>query len=245
MKKLSILALGIFALASFDANAFGRENKFYAFGGLGYNYEPVKKTATGGPFTTATTIKTNNRSVVGELGAGYYILDELRLSGSFLFNPNLTKKKNPQKKTKFATTIGNNEIVDKTQLGVTGAFVDLYYDMLSKSKVNPNLSIGFGHMQREYKDFISITDTSALPSPTTTSSSGKLRYKKTMYRIGMGVSYHMNTSVDIDFGYKLHGLFSMKKKKNGVTTTFSNSAGSATFKPAAMHLLTVGLRYTF
>lgn len=219
--KNLLIGTALIAIAQ-NASAFGREGKTYTKIDLGYGYETIKRDVTG---DVTTSVKTNNRGLAAALGTGYYLLDELRIGVDLLYT---NKFKGNDKK--------NASIQTKSDVKTLGAFAEMYYDILTGSKFNPYVNLGYGIMRTEVNDTYTVSGVTGKGSAKAKTKAG--------YKAGLGVAYHINTSVDLDIGYTMFKQNSSSKNKTNAITSTAPAVNSS-FKPNSLQMLMVGIRYTF
>ncbi len=226
-----------FALFADCAFAFPREGKTYFNLNLGYGIDNPKTTFTG---TVNTTLRPMDRGYVIDGGFGYYVLDELRIAINPVYARNLTGKK-----TTGAGTMASPILTDKNIMNHYAIFGDVIYDILVGRKINPFLMVGFGFMRTEVEDRVTLT-----PYPVIgTSSSGKNKgsRSKLAYQIGGGISYHLSSSIDVEFGYRIMKHIVNKKKSDSTSVgdTIAPLGLTIISKEGITQLATVGMRFTF
>lgn len=222
LKKI-LLCTALIALSQ-NASAFGREGKGYSKLDIGYGTNNVKRT-----FTLPSTgdAKSDNRGIALGLGGGKYFLDELRLGFSVLYTSDMKGKlKNPSISGLSGTS----------RVSTLGGFIDGYYDLLTGSGFNPYFGLGVGLTRTELKDTYDYSGAAIHASKSKT---------KLAYKINPGLSYHINTSIDLDMGYTfIYRTQGSKKSGNrGFNLTSDTVASSA--KLGHLQMFTLGLRYTF
>lgn len=222
LKKI-LLCTALIAISQ-NASAFGREGKGYSKIDIGYGMNHVKR-----DFSLPSTgdAKSDNRGLAFSVGGGKYFLDELRLGFSVLYTSGMKGKlKNPS----ISGLSGNS------RLSTAGLFIDGYYDLLTGSGFNPYLGLGVGLTRTELKDSYDYSGTPASASKSKT---------KLAYKINPGLSYHINTSIDLDMGYTFI-YRTQGSKKNGPRGFNMTSATVADMaKVGHLQMFTLGLRYTF
>lgn len=222
LKKI-LLCTTLIAISQ-NASAFGREGKGYSKIDIGYGMNNVKREFT---LPSTGTAKSDNRGLAFGLGGGKYFLDELRLGFSVLYTANMKGKlKNPS----ISGLSGTSKV------GTLGMFVDGYYDLLTGSGFNPYFGLGVGLTRTELKDAYDYSGTVSNASKSKT---------KLAYKINPGLSYHLNTSIDIDLGYTF--IYRTQGSKKSGTRGFAMNTASVsdTAKLGHLQMFTLGLRYTF
>lgn len=221
--KLSISIAPI--LFCTDALAFQRDGKVYMDINLGYGLQSVERKINIG--SVNYNFKENNKGVVTKAGFGYHLLDEIRVGVSVTYAPKLRSSK--------SNGLGVSDEIKSQKMGVFG---DVYYDFLTGSRFNPFILGGIGMMKSEYKQKLTITGLT---------DNAKKSRTKMAYKLGAGISYHLNTSVDLDFTYQ--AIMSASSKKKNVNMTYTGDVVAlgpiVSLKPAMFHSILVGLRYTF
>ncbi|MCE2991794.1 MAG: porin family protein [Candidatus Jidaibacter sp.] len=221
--SLNLCAAIIIATAASNAMAFPREGKTYFNINAGYGIVSPKITTTINS-SAAQSFKPMDRGFVFDAGFGYYLLDELRLSINPLYAQELSGKKNLNSPNPAST---------KNIINQYGIFANAYYDLLTGTNINPFVMAGFGFMRTELEDRITIGDVSAKL---------KKSLSKAAYQGGVGLAYHMSSSVDAELGYRL--VKQMGKQKSIETSSQAFGIKTSTKLPATQ-LITVGFRFSF
>jgi opacity protein-like surface antigen len=204
------------------ANAFyGQENKTYLTGKLGLAANNAKTTYSNGITGSANATA---MGAAAEVGVGYYILDELRVDFDGYFAKKLRSSK--------TFTSGVTRTQSNTKQRIVGGFVNLYYDFLNNSNITPYASVGLGFMRTEL--------TSTLYSGAASEIVNK-NLLSPAYSLGLGMSYHLASSYELDFGYR----FTTPTKNKDKYIIFSSLNATGKFKPQGNHNFLIGIRHTF
>ncbi|MDF3046958.1 MAG: heat resistant agglutinin 1 [Candidatus Midichloriaceae bacterium] len=219
---LSLATAIIISVVAANAFAFPREGKTYTNINAGYGINSPKVTASINA-TSPQSFKPMDRGFVFDAGFGYYLLDELRLSINPVYAQKLSGKKN---------ITSPNAVSDKNIMNQYGIFANAYYDLLTGTNINPFIMGGFGFMRTELEDRMILG-----------ASSAKLKksLSKAAYQAGVGLAYHMSSSVDAELGYR---LVKQIGKKN-IEASLPSSGITTSTKLPATQLVTVGFRFTF
>ncbi|MCE2993540.1 MAG: porin family protein [Candidatus Jidaibacter sp.] len=224
--KILKLAIAVAPILIFtDALAFQRDGKVYMDLNLGYGIQNVERKITLG--FVNYNFKENNKGIVGKLGIGYHLLDEIRVGVSVMYTPKLRSSK----------ADGNN-YSEELKAKMMGVFGDVYYDFLTGSRFNPFVLAGVGMMNTEYKQKLSLT---------TLTDNAKKSKTRMAYKLGAGLSYHINTSLDLDFTYQ--AVLAGSSSKNDINLDYKGPlivlSPDVKLKPAMFQSILIGLRYTF
>lgn len=221
MKKLSTIlgALSLGLLASTAYAGYGHEGKAYTKLDMGYGIQDSKQTLTRG-LTAAG--KDSGDGIVLSAGLGYYFMDELRVDLMAYYDRGM--------KSKTSTKSGATNVAIRGKEQSFGAFANAYYDVLNQSNVTPYIMGGAGFLRNEFK------------SEIVTTATGKQNKNKfaIAYQGGAGVSYHLSSSFDIDFGYRY-----IMKGSEEYKFTITNLNTDVKAKTSPVHAGIIGLKSTF
>lgn len=220
MKKCSVV-LGL-VLTSISANSYagyGHEGKGYTKLDLGMGAQENKQTLTRGLKTNGKDLGTG---ILAGGGLGYYFMDELRVDLMLYYDKGMKTKKSTRSGTTNVTIRGREESL--------GLFANAYFDILNRSDFIPYITGGLGYLRNEFKSTI-ITSTEARENKSQFAFG---------YQAGLGVSYHLSSNFDLDFGYR---FINKGAKEYKFTITSINTDVKA--EPGIVHAGIIGLRSTF
>lgn len=220
MKKLFLAtALSLYSTLAFAG--YGQDGKIYTKFDLGYGVQDIKQNITGGISST-----TQGDGVIGFVGLGYYMLDEMRVEGSFFYDRGLRSKAN-------ATSAASEKLIVRGKERTIAAYATVYYDFLNTSNITPYISGGIGYMRNEFEAKISNLTTAS----ESKAKKGRFTYG---YLAGLGVAYHVASSLDIDFSYRY--MQSSDSEYKMLDDTFGLNIVA---KGGPVHAGTIGIRNTF
>lgn len=216
-KTLFTLTTCAMILASSSAFAgYGHEGKTYTNIGLGYGVQDHNQEITGG---STASLKDMGDGLLGNLGMGYYLLDEFRVDFNIHYDRGFKSKKS------------NGTVTARGKEVSVGLFGNAYYDLLNNSNVTPYVMLGAGFLRNEYKTEITVSPNMGREN--------KSQYS-IAYQAGMGLAYHAGSNVDIDFGYRY-----INKGSDEYKMTIISPAVNVKAAPDIVHAAIIGLRLTY
>lgn len=233
---ISFLTVSLFAFQGFCGT--GDKGKTYGIVNLGIGQTSM--TVSGVQSENNVTIdtlsgkKTKDLPVI-DLGAGYYLFDSLRTDLSIYYAPGKYKITSGTASINGVTFSGtfpggqSFQVKNKT----LGILWGMSYEFFASSRFSPYLTVGFGYFRDEAKDQLSI-------------KSKKKNY--TGYLFGGGVSYGVDSGVDLLVGYKYIG--NKNSTISFIDTTTDTTTGltetlKVTVKKKPVQVGHVGLMFTF
>lgn len=227
------------------------------FDGIG---PAVKDTVTGN--LVAPIVKDSFSGVsgiVGGIGVGYYISDEVRLDGMLYFNPR-------KKKISTPSTVGDVKYhsVGDLSCGSYSLMVGGYYDILGAARIVPYLSLaaGVSASQTSFKGIVKDTQGNPMKEyngsiiPSSISSNTSINFA---YTVGAGVYFPVTKNFFLDLNYRIgnNGGSTFKQVPLSQVTSTPNTSGTTpvttptttynylTSKSNIRQALNVGIRFNF
>jgi opacity protein-like surface antigen len=217
-----VITLGTLLLSSSAYAGYGQEGKVYTKLNAGFGLQNIEQTTTNNGVKAAG--KDSGTGLLGEAGLGYYIMDELRVDGSFYFDRGM--------KTKKTVRAGGVDTTMRSKEESFGGFANAYFDVLNSSNIVPYVMGGVGFFRNDFKTEVTVQGEGVGKENKNKSGVG--------FQGGAGISYHLSSNFDVDFGYRY-----IRKGSKEYKFKIDSLDASIIAKTTPIHAAIIGIRSTF
>jgi opacity protein-like surface antigen len=217
-----VITLWSLLLSSSAYAGYGHEGKVYTKLDAGFGLQDNEQTITNNGVKAVG--KDSGGGLLAGVGLGYYFMDELRVDGSFYYDRGM--------KTKKTVRAGGFDTTMRAKEQSFGGFANAYFDVLNSSNITPYVMGGVGFFRNEFKTEVTVQGEGVGKENKSKFGMG--------YQAGAGVSYHLSSNFDLDFGYRY-----IKKGSKEYKFRIESLDASVVAKTGPVHAAIIGIRSTF